>query len=94
MLVRNFKILPLLDSSHTDIAPLMINPGENMKMKKLISALENVVSVMLKLEREDLYLASARILFDELIKEFPQMGEHIGETRKLFIVPSLKTLMS
>ena len=74
MLVRNFEILPILDSSDTDIAPSMINPSENMKMKNLISAVEKYESVTLKLQREDLDLASAQISFDELFKAFPQMG--------------------
>ena len=61
-----WAFLPFLDSSDSDIAPLMINPGENMKMKKSISALEKVESDPLKLQREDLDLASARILVDAL----------------------------
>ena len=92
MLVRYFEILPFLDSSYTDIEPLMINSGENMKMKKLISALEKVESVTLKLQREDLDLASAKILFDELIKPFPQMGETIGKNAKVVHSPNFENV--
>ena len=62
-----WAFLPFPDSSDSDIAPLMImiNPGENMKMKKLIAS-EKVESHPLKLQREDLDLASARILVDAL----------------------------
>ena len=86
MLVRYFEILPFLDSCDTDMAPLMINPGENMKLKRFISVVE-VESLTLKLHWVDLDLASARIFFDEPNEEFPQMGEHIGNNANVVHSP-------
>ena len=78
MLKRYLELRPMIDSSSIELATLLPNATENLMTEILFRDLKKFQSITLKLQSEDVDLGQVRVLFDAVIRDFPDLGEYLS----------------
>ena len=78
MLLRYTQLKGFIDSQDLELAELLPTAAENLRIETLVSCIKKVESVTKKLQDDDLNLHEVRVLFDALIKEFPEMKPRLA----------------
>lgn len=78
MLKRYFELLPFMDESDVELCDLLPSPSENASLKSLLEKLNQFESVAQILQKSETNLSTARLIFNEIVIEFPELGKYLS----------------
>ena len=69
----------IIPNDDAEILPLMLSSEESLALKELCTRLEEIHSVTTIFQRDSVIsISDIRVLFDELIRNFPVMENHLS----------------
>ncbi|ETK70626.1 hypothetical protein L915_22047 [Phytophthora nicotianae] len=96
MIKRFLELAPHLDDSDEYLAPLLLSAEDKNRLRTLLKDLKKFESVSKKLQQEQgLTLRHVRVLFDELLAEFPDSCvRHLASNARIVAFQALRTAPS
>jgi hypothetical protein len=86
-----FEAINKSDNVPEDILSLLLSPIENVQVSKLFQTLKKFESVNKFLQKRSTTMLDVRILFDNLLEEFPMFEKYLSPNSKIVKSPDLES---